>query len=181
MAIHSKLTRPADGFTVIELLIAIAVCGVFVTGVFATNQRVLIAVKSQKEAAAATMMLQERMENFRATAYSNIGNLNYVQTNIVQQPTTSEAALGALNETITVSGYLTTSGAPGYGTDGSTPNQWIRNSQYPNGNNVSQYSADLATDYNLIQVDILIRWTSTDGRIRSRDLTAIFGKGNVGQ
>lgn len=172
------------GFTLVEVCVAMAVCVVFGLAAFETNARLLIALKAQKETTAASMMLQERMEQFRTTAYSNIADYNHVQTNMVQKPTVSEPPLGGLSETITVSGYLSTAGAAGYPTDGSTPNQWVRNSQYPSGNQISLYSASttaLAANYNLIQVDILLSWTSANSRTRTRDLTAVFGKGNIGQ
>ena len=172
-----------SAFTLVDVCIAVAVCGLLGAAVFATNERLLVGLKAEKETNAASMMLQERMEQFRTTAYSNIADYSYVRNNIVQNPTVSEAPLGGFSETITVSGYLSTAGAAGYPTDGSTPNQWVRSSQYPSGNQISLYSASttaLGTNYNLIQVDILISWTSTNGRTRTRDLTSVFGKGNVG-
>ena len=179
--LYTDQSRTCNAFALAELCVAVAVCAVFAAAAFATNQRLLMSLKAQKETTAATMMLQERMESFRATAYSSVANYNYVLTNVVQKPTTSEAALGGLNafsETITVSG---SQAAPSYSPSPSTDfNQWVRNSQYPNGNGINE-NDNLATNYNLLQVDILISWTSTDGRSRTRDLTAVFGKGNIGQ
>lgn len=172
-----------SAFTLVDVCIALGVCSLLSAAVFATNQRLLVGLKGEKETNAATMMLQERMEQFRTTAYSNIADYNYVKNNIVQNATVSEAPLGGLSETITVSGYLPTSGGNGYPLDGSTANQWVRSSQYPSGNQISLYSASttaLGANYNLIQVDILISWTSANGRTRTRDLTSVFGKGNVG-
>lgn len=168
-----------EGFTLSEVLISIAVCAIFGLAAFATNSRLLVALKTQKETTAASMMLQERMEAFRSFSYSNVADPTYVSTNVVQNPTTSEAPLENVSEQITVSGYVTTSGGAGYPSDGSTPNQWIRNSAHPTGNQISS-NANLATNYNLLQVDVLITWTSANGRTRTRDLASIFGKGNVG-
>jgi len=174
-------------FTLAEVLIAAAVAAFFGLAAFATNQRLLIALKSQKESTAASMMLQERMESFRAVAYSDVASSQpgsspavspspgITAANIVQTPTTSEAPLGNLNETITVSGYLL---GPN-GTASSHTNQWVRNSNYPTGNQVDTNSS-LAANYDLVKVDILLNWTGTDGRSRTRDLSAIFGKGNTG-
>jgi len=166
-----------SAFTLAEVCVALAVCALFGAAAFATNERLLIALRAQKETTAATMMLQERMEQFRTTAYSNIADYNYVQTNMVQKPTVSEPPLGGLSETITVSGYVSGTGAVGI------PNQWVRNSQYPSGNQISLYNASttaLAANYNLVQVDVLLSWTSANGRTRTRDLTSVFGRGNVG-
>jgi prepilin-type N-terminal cleavage/methylation domain-containing protein len=168
-----------NAFTLAEVLVAIAVVAMFGLAAFATNQRLLEALKAQKETTAASMMLQERMETFRSFSYSNVASSTYVQANVVQNATTSEAPLGGLSEQITVSGYLTPSGGAGYPSDGSTPNQWTRNSTYPTGHQVSS-NGTLATAYNLLKVDILITWTTINGRTRTRELAEIFGIGNMG-
>ena len=175
------------GFTLAEVLVAIAVAVLFGLAAFATNERLLLALKTQKETTAATMMLQERMEAFRSLTYSNAASSQasaspsppQTAADIVADATTSEAPLGNLSETITVSGYLTTSGGSGYPSDGSTSNQWVRNSTYPTGNLVTS-NANLATSYDLLQVDIKVSWTSAGGRTRNRELAAIVGKGNIG-
>jgi prepilin-type N-terminal cleavage/methylation domain-containing protein len=176
---HKPLGPNAEkGFTLAEVLIASAVCAMFGLAAFATNERLLVALKTQKETTAANMMLQERMETFRSFSYSNVADTSYVSTNVVQKPTTSEAPLGRLTEQITVSWYATAAGGAGYPSDGSTPNQWTRNSTYPTGHQIYS-NASLATSYTLLRVDILLTWTSANGRIRTRDLAAIFGKGNI--
>jgi len=168
------------GFSFTEVCIAIVVCVIFGAATFQTNQRLLVALKSQKETTAASMMLQERMEKFRGFSYSNIADKTYVNTNVVQVQTTSEAALGNLSETITVSGYMNTGGTIGnYPSDGMTANKWVRNLTYPNGNQTDT-NTSLATDNDLLKVDILLTWTSANGRSRTRDLAAVFGKGNIG-
>jgi len=169
-----------QAFTLAEVLVAVALTVIFGVAAFATNERLLIALKNQKETTAASMMLQERMEKFRGFSYSNIADKTYVNTNVVQVKTTSEAALGNLNETITVSGYMNTGGGIGnYPGDGTHANQWVRNSSYPSGNQTDT-NTSLATDNDLLKVDILLTWTSANGRTRTRDLASLFGKGNIG-
>jgi Tfp pilus assembly protein PilE len=185
-------TQRITAFTLAEICVAIVVCLIFAGAAFAANQQLLIALRTQRETAAATMMLQERMESFRTIAYSQVASNQpsnssdptaWTAADIVQHSTQSEAVLGGFNETITVSGYLTTGGSGphpnGYPGDGSTANQWVRNAQHPTGNNISTNNA-LVTTYDLIQVNILLTWTGANGRTRTRDLTAIFGKGNIG-
>ena len=169
-----------QGFTLVEVLIAVAVIVIFGVAAFATNERLFIALKNQKETTAASMMLQERMEKFRGFSYSNIADKTYVNTNVVQVKTTSEAALGNLSETITVSGYMNTGGGMrNYPSDGTHANQWLRNSSYPGGSQTDT-NTSLATDNDLLKVDILLTWTSANGRTRTRDLASVFGKGNIG-
>jgi Tfp pilus assembly protein PilE len=170
------------GFTFAEVCVAMVVCVIFGAAAFATNQRLLIALKSQKETTAATMMLQERMEKIRSFSYSDLANRGYVKTNIVQVPTTSEAALSNLSETITVGGQ-TLASVPNPLPSPSpfdNRNQWVRNSANPTGQELSQ-DDNLATQFDLLRVDIQLTWTSANGRTRSRELAAFFGKGNIGQ
>jgi type II secretory pathway pseudopilin PulG len=165
-----------SAFTFAEVCVAIVVCVIFAAAAFATNQRLLVALKNQKETAAASMMLQERIEKFRGFSYSNLADPTYVSTNVIQVPTTSEAPLSNLSEQITISGYMDNTGALA---GGNSQNAWTRNSTYPTGNQTSSY-ATLATDFSLIQVSIVLTWTSKDGRSRTRSLTSVFGKGNLG-
>src|SRR6266404_3184911 len=62
------------GFTLAEVLIAIAVCVIFGVAAFATNARRLIALKTQREMTAASMMLQERMEALRSLSYTGLAS-----------------------------------------------------------------------------------------------------------
>ena len=175
MTFFPKISSSGPGaFTLVEVLIAIAVSALFGLAAFATNERLLVALKSQKESTAATMMLQERMETFRSLSYSNVCDTSYVSTNVVSTATTSEAALGKLTEQITVSGYVLDPN----GTASTHSNQWQRNQTYPSGNAIDTNST-LATNYDLVKVDVLLTWTSANARTRTRDLAAVFGKGNI--
>ena len=165
-----------NGFSFAEVCVAIVVCVLFGAAAFTTNQRLLIALRAQKETTAASMMLQERMEKFRSFSYSNAADKTYVLTNVVQNSTTSEAPLGNLSETITVTGYTA---ASGYTPASGDYNQWVRNAAHPTGQE-QHHNDNLAANYDLIQVDVSITWTSAGGRGRTRDLSAIFGKGNIG-
>jgi Tfp pilus assembly protein PilE len=187
--LHCRFQRSThSGFTLAEVLIAVGVTALFGLAAFATNERLLVALKSQKESTAASMMLQERMESFRALAYSSIasnqsgGSQSPTTADIVQNPTTSEAALGKLKETVTVSGYLVAaSPSPSPSSNPSQDyNQWIRDTTGNGQAQLQNQDSNLATQYNLLKVDILLNWTGVDGRSRSRDLSAIFGKGSTG-
>lgn len=178
------------GFTLAEVLIAVCVAVVFGVAAFETNERLLIMLKSQRETTAASMMLQERMEAFRSLSYSGLGSYTTSGTttppataaDVVANSTISEGQLGggitgSLTETVTISGYMDTLGNCPPTTSGST--QWVRSAGHSTGNLVSS-TANMATSYDLLQIDIQLSWTSATGRTRQREMTAIFGKGNKG-
>lgn len=192
MRLCSDQRHKTAAFTLAEVLIAIAVVAMFGIASFATNERLLVALKTQREATAATMMLQEQMEAFRSIAYSDLANTTVSATtsppttaaDILANITTSEAQLGGitgpLSETITISAYMDNSGNSPPTTSAQTV--WVRNSAYPTGH-VSSSTGSLSTNYNsydLIKVDIQVSWTSANGRTRNREITTICGRGNIG-
>ena len=142
---------------------------IFGAAVFGTNSRLLLALKTQKESTAATMVLQQRIESLRAASYSQIADKDYLQNTIFNNATGSEQPLGNLNEQVAVGVY---------GDASVVPVMLLRDPQHPTPQILSTNGS--LTNYNLLQVDLLLRWTSANGRLRTRQLSAIFGKGNIG-
>jgi Tfp pilus assembly protein PilE len=190
MRLYPVRTRKTEGFTLVEAMIALAVCVLFGVAVFATNQRLLLALKAQRETTAASMMLQERMEAFRGIYFANLAATTASGTtspitmtagDIVGTVTTSETQLGSsLTETVKVSGYWTSTGGQGYPSDGSIANTWTRSGGSTTATLSVPSNSTLASNYDLIQVDITLTWTSANGRQRTRELSSVFGKGNIG-
>ncbi len=207
MHFSQKAIRP-QAFTLAEVCIAVAVAALFALAAFATNQRMLGSLRDQRQTTAASMALQERMEGFRASSYSMIASAqptynNYVQNNLLtfnppavpvptpafpgahgksqgKNATFSEGPLDNLKETITISGYLQAV-SPSLPL-GSGQMQWIRDTSSGDGQPHPQSNPDnnLTTEYDILKVDILLQWTGPGGRSRTRELSALFGKGNIG-
>ena len=125
MSFSFHLSSRKAGFTLAEVLIAVVVTVIFGVSVFATNARLMIALKTQRETTAASMMLQERMEALRSLSYTGLSSTASSPSaspspspptytaDVVADSTVSEAQLGGginatLTETITVSGYMDT-------------------------------------------------------------------------
>ena len=172
-----------SGFTLTEVCVALFVCVLFGAAAFTTNQRLLVALKSQKETTAATMAMQWRMESFRATAFSNIATKDYVKNNILKVRTTTVTdangnvitvdpfqALGGLQEQLTIGVYPP---------DGSTNTVLSWDSSHQGGQDISVNNNLANTPTNLLRVDILLTWTSANGRSRTRQLSSVFGIGNI--
>jgi type II secretory pathway pseudopilin PulG len=161
------------GFTLVEVGVAMAVAALFGLAAFATNQRLLIGLRSQRETAGAVMMLQERMEALRSLRFSQITDSTYIGSNIIKGKTTSEAPLGNLIETITISAYPV---------DASSSNQWVRDSTHPTG---YQTSSNTTLGYPnggtqwLEKASITITWTGANGRSRTQNLSTVID-GNLG-
>lgn len=180
------------GFTLAEVLVAIAVAVIFGVATFATNERLLLMLKSQRESTAATMMLQEEIEAFRALTYGQVGSNTLSASpspspasaaDIVYNGTVSEAQIGggitgSLQQKVKVIAYMDSSGNVPPTT--AAQNSWTRNASYPTGTPAAGNSTISSTSYDLMKVNIQLSWTSANGRTRNREITSIFGKGNKG-
>jgi hypothetical protein len=167
--------RSEAAFSLAEVLVTICICLFFGLATFQTNQRLLSSLKGQKETTAAIMVLQERKETLRSMAFTDIATPDTLK-NQIKHSTGSEAALGNLRETVTVS--VDPKDAD-YTSPSPTPTVIQRDPQNQNGKKVTE-NANLV-NYNLLRVDILLSWTSADGRQRSRQSSELFGHGNIGQ
>jgi hypothetical protein len=167
-----KQPSVSQGFTLADVSMALVICALFGLAAFATNSRLLVALKSQKESTAATMALQERKESLRATGFPSIANANYLHNNIFQNPTGSEGPLGSLSETVTVDAYPTPTGSP---------TVLLRNSTYPSCQIVSNNANLSYPTQSVLRVDVVLTWTSANSRSRTRQFSEIFTyPGNVG-
>jgi Tfp pilus assembly protein PilE len=157
------------GFTFSELCVTIVVAVLFGAGAFATNSRLLYALRTQKETTAATLVLQQRIESLRACSFTQVATKDYLTNNIFNAATGSEGPLYNLSEQVSVGVF---------GDSTVAPIMLLRNPQHITPHALS--SNDNLANYNLLQVDLLLQWTSENGRLRTRQLSAVFGKGNIG-
>jgi Tfp pilus assembly protein PilE len=180
MKILHKNKFKREAFTLVDVMIALVVTALFGLAAFETNSRLLLALKSEKESTAATMALQERKESLRGTGFQSIGVANANSTqgniyNIFQNPTGSEGPLSSLSETVTVDAYPTPTGSP---------TVLLRNSTYPNCHIVSNnanLSYTATPSQSVLRVDVVLTWTSSSSRSRTRQFSEIFTyPGNIG-
>ena len=189
----STRRRSLPGFTLAEVALAMAVVALFGLATFATNQRLLLALKSQKETTAASLAMQWRMEMFRGIAFSDIADKDYVKTNIltVRNPLDGSvppnlildqygnridpfAPLGSITEQFTIGVYPP---------DGSTNTVLSWDKLHPTGQEIS-VNANLLSQVTtgavkMMKVDVLETWTSGNGRQRQRQLSTIVTIGNI--
>ena len=164
--------------TFAEVCVGMVVVALFAAAGFGANERLLLSLKAQKETTAATMILEQRMEALRASSFSNVASQDYLINNIFAFPTSTDTDpsfwqlyqdLGNLTEQVAVGVYGDTS---------QTPIVLNRDVQHT-APQVLSTNANLANS-NLLQVDLILQWTSANGRIRTRTITGVFGKGNIG-
>jgi type II secretory pathway pseudopilin PulG len=167
MTILHKNKFKREAFTLVEVCVALVVTAFFGLAAFATNSRLVLSLKNQKESTAATMELQERKESLRGTAFQSIATASTLQA-IFSQPTTSEGPLGSLSEDVKVSALT----SPTNPTPSGTPTELLRNATYPNCHIVSNNTT--LSSQKLLRVDIVLTWTSANGRTRIRQFSEVF-------
>jgi len=189
----TALANRSKGFTLAEVALAAAFVGLFGLAAFATNQRLLLALKSQKETTAASLAMQWRMEMFRASAFGDIANKSWVESNIltVRNPLDGSgnpildqygnaidpfAPLGSITEQFTIGVYPP---------DGSTNTVLSWDKLHPSGREIS-VNANLLSEVTsnpptvtMMKIDVLETWTSANGRQRQRQLSTIATIGNI--
>ena len=189
----STRRRSLPGFTLAEVALAMAVVALFGLATFATNQRLLLALKSQKETTAASLAMQWRMEMFRASPFSDVANKDWVKTNILtlRNPVDGSgtpihdqygnaidpfAPLGSITEQLTIGVYPP---------DGSTNTVLSWDKLHPTGQEIS-VNANLLSQatsspptVTMMKVDVLETWKSGNGRQRQRQLSTIVTIGNI--
>ena len=173
MTLSSRHKCATSGFTLAEVICAAAILVLFVSAIFAVNQKVLASLKAQKETLAATQIFQERIEQLRYNAASgiagsNIADINWLKTNIYNADTQSISTLGpSAAETIVLSVYPVPVG---------TAAQLTRTNGTANTDSTGDPSIPSAT---LVRADLQLTWTSSSGRSRLRRTSTVLGKGDV--
>ena len=147
--------------------VTIVIAVLFGAAAFATNGRLLYALRAQKEATAATMVLQQRMESLRAISFTNVATKDFLANNIFNAATGSATPLGELKRT------------------GRGRRLW-RHQRHPDHTlakcPASKQSAGLLstndtlanTSTTCFQVDLLLQWTSENGRHAHAPALAVF-------
>ena len=194
--------------TMAEVCVAVMVSAIFGAAAFATNQRLLLAIKAQRETAAASMALQWRMEKFRATSFSCIAGAatcadpdpcayaspaDYVKNYILLYPgANSTTHCGALRKATDATGNVIADPFAALGSlteqitigvypdDGSTKTVMYWDAAHPGGAYISQNTNFPTTNSTMLRVDVVETWSSADNRQRSRQLSTIVTLGNIG-
>jgi len=163
MSTHSP-ARSEAAFTLSETLISIAVTVISLVAFFAATSQAIRIVRSGKEIAAASQMLQQRIETFRyAPPWTNATTPSGIATLIKNAAATSSTFHDA-TETFTVSPYPA----------GGTPLVVTRS---PDG--VISMSGPSMASEKCVKFTVAVTWTGLGGAARSRQVSTIMTKGGL--
>jgi type II secretory pathway pseudopilin PulG len=161
--------RPASasggGFTLLETIVAIGICGFALTAFFVATGQALHIVKGGRDVSCASEVLQERMESFRAA--NPWENLITPATfsSLVTNATEIASSLPSATESFTISDY------PADGNSFSVNRSAT--------GTIATSGAALPAAQRCILVTAQVSWTGWSALVRTRTLTSIITKGGL--
>ena len=165
------------GFTVVEAAVAGAIIILFLSSLFALNSTVMRLLGAARDTASASQNLQQRVEQVRLANWSQITDAAWVQTNLLGTPTDASANLPGLQETLTVTPYISPSS-----TATKPPPPPFTVTRAPAGTvtiTPAGYASSAAMgNQEMVQIDLTITWPGW-GRQRNRALTTLVSRWGI--
>jgi hypothetical protein len=154
-------------FTLLENVVACAVIAVGLAGTYMVNGQCMGVMRMAKDEAAASQVLQQRIEDLRIGNWQRISSPTWIRDSVLNVAADGAATLKNLNETITVTPYngtITTSNT--FTRTGSTP--------AAGSGNVS-----LVTE-NALFIKWSVTWNGVPkGKTHQREIVTVLGKGGI--
>ena len=163
-----RFRRRTRGFTIVETLITTVIAAAGIGAAMALNGAHLRLVHSSRASNAATLALQERVEQMRLGNWRKITNVDYLKDTILASAPKSAAPLDKPTEKIIISAYP----------DPAAANRLIveRNA---NGQRVTISAGEGLGSQRLAQVELSIAWMGEGGRTRMRSTTTVISNGGI--
>jgi len=125
-------------------------------------------VKSARQTNAATLCLQERVEQMRLADWRKITDAEYLKNILLASPARSAAPLDQLSETITITAF-----------PDSTAAQKLIVEKRANGERWTMLSGNGLTSQRLAEVEFRLGWIGPDRRQRVRASTTMISNGGI--
>lgn len=148
-------------------MMAAGISALFLGSLFAMNTASMSTIKMAREAAAASQILQQRVESMRIANWHQITDADWIKANLVNTAAPGTSDLKSVTETLTIAPYGSASTADTLITR--TGNSVV----------INRRNDDLLTE-NAIKVTWTVRYTGApNDRITTRPTVAILAKGGV--
>lgn len=159
--------RSAFGTTLVEAAIAACTSAMFLGSLFAMNMTGMKTLRTAREAAAASQVLQQRVESLRIANWHQITDANWLKLNVLNTDASGASILKGVTETLTLVPY-------GSATAGNV--QLVRSA---GSTQVTSNTAPLLTE-NAMKVIWSVAYTGgTQSSSVTRQTVAIVAKGGV--
>jgi Tfp pilus assembly protein PilV len=157
-----------SGFTIAEAVIATAVVMLGMAAAMVLNTAHLRLVKSSRQSNAATLSLQERVEQMRIGNWLNITDPAYLSNTVLASAPKSAAPLDRFSETITVSAF-----------PDETASQKLIVKRHADGTRATLVSGAGLSSQRLAKVELQTDWYGSDGRVRTRAVDTVISNGGI--
>src|SRR6476659_9582570 len=96
---------PILGSTLIEAMMAAGIAAIFLGSLFAINTSSMGTIKMARETAAASQVLQQRVESMRIANWHQITDANWIRDNLLNTAASGSSELKLITETLTIAPY----------------------------------------------------------------------------
>lgn len=164
--LNPKNARAA--FTLAETLIATTISLLGMAAAMLLNTAHLRVVKSARQSNAATLCLQERVEQMRLGDWRKITDAEYLRNTVLANAPRSAAPLDRIAERVTIAAYPDAAAA-----------QQLVVERRTNGERVTLISGAGLSTQRLAQVEFQVTWRGSDARLRQRATVTLISNGGI--
>ena len=157
-----------EGFTLAETIVAAGVALIGMAAAMSLNSAHLRLVKSGRQTNAATLVLQERVEQMRLADWRKLTDAEYLSDTLLANSTQSAAPLGNITERVVISAYP----------DPTVAKKLIVERD-ASGDRVTLVDGEGLFTQRLARVEFQVGWTGSDGRQRTRATTTMISNGGI--
>lgn len=165
---HRK-RKSCQGATLVEAIIAAAVLAVALAGICVTNWRTIHVLYVDKQQAAASYCLQQRVEQLRNGGWTMVTSGSSVQALFNTQPSAASNIPGFAEE-VSINSYPTPAGTA------IDVSESAANTATLNTNNTTFASGATGS---MVKVDLSITWPNYYGPTHQRTVTTIISNGGI--
>lgn len=159
------------GFTLAEVMVALGLIAFSLASLFAVFSQGLQMVRAQQETMSAALCLQDRSERVRSLKWGALTDATQLAAGVYSKGAVNANGLPAAEEEATVSVFPAPAAAP-------TPLS-IHRSASGTVKTVSAPTDGSLTASPTVRVDLRVTWTSSRGRVRVRESSAVMAAGGI--
>lgn len=168
MVLMKRSNPHAAGFSLVEVMIGSMVAMIGIGAVMFLNSASLRYVRSARQSNAATLFLQERIEQVRIADWRRITSADYLKNTLFATLPKSAGALAGSSEQVSVVAYPSETAA-----------EKLLVVRQSNGQRSTVSGGSGLTLQRLAKVDLQVSWKGEDGRNRVRTTTALIANGGI--
>jgi hypothetical protein len=162
----------------LEVLSAVMIIGLGLTGLFAANSRATIMLKSSKQAAVASKCLQQRIEQMRSFNWTQVTDAQSLQA-LYATPPLPSIELPGFSEQVTISAFTPATSSDLTAPAPAAPFLVVKRAL--DGTVMLFSDAPDLIDGMAVRVDVQITWPGPQGITRMRETSVVIANGGIGR